>query len=720
MARTKVDPTVVRPSCPEHPGSRVRLDGFELCRWSDAHRRPRYRCVTVPGTRGHSFSVPVAVRQPTERHPDSGVACPTCEHAYGRHEGVKTGRDFVFGHAEIARLFLRVGEGMSLRAASRELRESVFRVCHRHGLKARPTSIRPGEASRQANLAVNYLDAFAPSVIAALHPTAWPRVVVLDTTTLFTRGYRRSRGRPADGEPDEVRVGNLKAGTILIALDGTVRGARPCLMRVAGGKDVESWTAFFATLAGGPRVVVADLDAAIGRAVRETWPEAILVPSRHHLAAQMRDRALADGVPERIRADAPIALERPLPWTDGRTKRWVDHPLHAALLTAQRSPAEWATFLGLVERHVPPDRLALRSWIATNEPLIRRGWLIAERYPDVPRSTGALEGAIAEWLAPLRRRAGRWQNARRLDLALGLMTLRGRGQAREARYVTIVRTEFAARENRSHLAAENELPTETYRGRVRQMSWWRTGHDRGDASLPRLVREADGRWRGRAASDHAARVRERLAAGYAAEVDLRVRLGLRSPPAGRPRRASLREAGSVRGRHLADYPDLLLEWAWDVNADLDPARLAAGSHERVAWRCLLNPAHVWETKVADRTYRATACPYHMGVRVHPAESLAAYFPWLALEWHPSRNEMRPDQVTRASAREVIWRCALGHEWSAAVYQRTLSRSGCPDCYRLTAAARSRAGRQRARRARDTEAMATLVALRPPTATSEAV
>ena len=191
MARTKVDPTVVRPRCPKHPGSRVRLDGFERCCWSDAHRRPRYRCVTVPGTRGHSFSVPVAVRQPTERHPDSGAACPTCEHVYGRHEGVKTGRDFVFGHAEIARLFVRVGEGMSLRAASRELRESVFRACHRH----RPTrsfrSIRPGETSRQANLAVNYLDAFAPAVMAALHPTAWPRVLVLDTTTLFTRGYRR-------------------------------------------------------------------------------------------------------------------------------------------------------------------------------------------------------------------------------------------------------------------------------------------------------------------------------------------------------------------------------------------------------------------------------------------------------------------------------------------------------------------------------------------------
>jgi hypothetical protein len=68
---------------------------------------------------------------------------------YGRHEGIRTGRGFVFGHGEIARLFLRLGEGMSLRAASHELRGSIFRSA-------------AGGTSRQANLAVNYLDAFVP------------------------------------------------------------------------------------------------------------------------------------------------------------------------------------------------------------------------------------------------------------------------------------------------------------------------------------------------------------------------------------------------------------------------------------------------------------------------------------------------------------------------------------------------------------------------------
>lgn len=285
----------------------------------------------------------------------------------------------------------------------------------------------------------------------------------------------------------------------------------PVLMAVAGGSDSDSWKAFFASLEGAPSWVVADLDPAIARAVREAWPTAILYHSRHHLAALMRARAAADGVPERIRLAEPVALARPLPWTASPTKRWGEHPLDAAMLRAQRGPVEWGAFKSLVEEHVPPDRLALRSWIATNELLIERQWRVARLRAGLPLSTGALEGKIGEWLAPIARRAGRWQNRRRLDLVLGLMTLRGRGEAHAARYAKLVRTGFTGRGNRSHTPDENELRSETYRAGVRRMSWWRTWQDRGEASLPALVRAADRRTRRRAADDHAERVRERLA-----------------------------------------------------------------------------------------------------------------------------------------------------------------------------------------------------------------
>ena len=153
---------------------------------------------------------------------------------------------------------------------------------------------------------------------------------------------------------------------------------------------------------------------------------------------------------------------------------------------------------------------------------------------------------------------------------------------------------------------------------------------------------------------------------------------------------------------VADFADLVAEWAWDLNGDLDPAVLPAAARQRVAWRCCLTQAHVWETRVADRTAKPSFCPYHMGNRVHPSESLVAYYPWLAAEWHPTANELRPDQVTRASGRDVAWRCEQGHEWRSVVYARTLSASGCPTCYRLEAGVRSRAGKNRARKAQAAE------------------
>ena len=105
----------------------------------------------------------------------------------------------------------------------------------------------------------------------------------------------------------------------------------------------------------------------------------------------------------------------------------------------------------------------------------------------------------------------------------------------------------------------------------------------------------------------------------------------------------------------------MLEWDWDLNGDLDPRTVAAGGKQRVAWRCLLNPDHVWETRASSRTYGGSLCPFHMGNKVHPSESLAAYFPWLAKEWHPTKNVLRADQVARASARLATWVCELGHE-----------------------------------------------------------
>ena len=69
-------------------------------------------------------------------------------------------------------------------------------------------------------------------------------------------------------------------------------------------------------------------------------------------------------------------------------------------------------------------------------------------------------------------------------------------------------------------------------------------------------------------------------------------------------------------------------------------------------------------------------------------------------------------MTRASARRATWICELGHEWPAVIYSRTLSQTGCPACYKLTAAERNKAGRERGRQQRDQRAAAQIASVIP--------
>lgn len=63
------------------------------------------------------------------------------------------------------------------------------------------------------------------------------------------------------------------------------------------------------------------------------------------------------------------------------------------------------------------------------------------------------------------------------------------------------------------------------------------------------------------------------------------------------------------------------------------------------------------------------------------KSLSETHPEIAKEWHPTKNgSLTPDDLTYGSAKDVWWRCALGHEWTAFVYNRT-KKGGtmCPAC-----------------------------------------
>ncbi|NDB29603.1 hypothetical protein EB151_08650, partial [archaeon] len=61
-------------------------------------------------------------------------------------------------------------------------------------------------------------------------------------------------------------------------------------------------------------------------------------------------------------------------------------------------------------------------------------------------------------------------------------------------------------------------------------------------------------------------------------------------------------------------------------------------------------------------------------------NLAALFPEIAKEWHPTKNgELTPDKVFPKSHKKVWWLCNRGHYWNVRVDSRTNHKNNCPYC-----------------------------------------
>ena len=135
------------------------------------------------------------------------------------------------------------------------------------------------------------------------------------------------------------------------------------------------------------------------------------------------------------------------------------------------------------------------------------------------------------------------------------------------------------------------------------------------------------------------------------------------------------------------YPALAGEWQRARNGDLVPQAISPGSKQKVWWRCAAC-GHQWRAAVANRTRAGAGCPACglkrraiTQTRVDPARSLAVKHPGVAAELHPERNPgIDPATLGARSSLKLWWQCAAcGHEWRAAVANRTAAGTGCPVC-----------------------------------------
>lgn len=125
-------------------------------------------------------------------------------------------------------------------------------------------------------------------------------------------------------------------------------------------------------------------------------------------------------------------------------------------------------------------------------------------------------------------------------------------------------------------------------------------------------------------------------------------------------------------------PDLMDEWDYDNNQDIDPTKIGAHSHLKVSWKCK-KCGYKWKAKIDNRS-NGKGCPCCANRVIVPGiNDLATTDPELAAQWHPTLNILKPTEVTRGQAKKVWWLCPeCGNEWQDTLNHRSQGR-GCKQC-----------------------------------------
>jgi hypothetical protein len=172
---------------------------------------------------------------------------------------------------------------------------------------------------------------------------------------------------------------------------------------------------------------------------------------------------------------------------------------------------------------------------------------------------------------------------------------------------------------------------------------------------------------------------------------------------GRRTRRTTREVPEP-GQSMGDvFPNLIPQW--DTSNRLSTFDYRPRSNREVIWRC--EKGHRWSASIANRA-AGNGCPGCRGflryllpddpARVQAEQEQAAakpktaraahakpeeggsfgdHYPDLVATWD-AENPLTPFDYRPKSSVVVIWQCAAGHRWRAAISNRA-NGSGCPGC-----------------------------------------
>ena len=133
-------------------------------------------------------------------------------------------------------------------------------------------------------------------------------------------------------------------------------------------------------------------------------------------------------------------------------------------------------------------------------------------------------------------------------------------------------------------------------------------------------------------------------------------------------------------------PQLLKEWDYKKNGELDPSKIVYTSCKKVWWKCS-KCGFEWETSVRNRAKYGHGCKFcslKEGAKKKNKKNLekngTLADTFLIKEWDYGKNKgLNPKEFTKQSHRKVWWKCSeCGYEWEAKINNR-FNGKGCPKC-----------------------------------------
>lgn len=97
---------------------------------------------------------------------------------------------------------------------------------------------------------------------------------------------------------------------------------------------------------------------------------------------------------------------------------------------------------------------------------------------------------------------------------------------------------------------------------------------------------------------------------------------------------------------------------------------------KIWWQCEKN--HSWVTSINNQN-RRKSCPICSNKLILQGyNDLATTSPQMAAQWHPTKNTLKPTEITDSSGKKIWWQCSKKHEWLSAPNSRN-QKAACPVC-----------------------------------------